>query len=498
MSGPVMGAMAVILAYLCFTLLIGVITGRQTSKSSEGYFLAARDLGPWVMFFTLFATNISAFAYMGAPGGAYHLGVGFFGYLATTTSLAAVFFYLIGYRTWLLGRQYQYMTAPQLFGDIYGSGAVKNVILFVLIIFTVAYMVVQPIGAGYVISGLTGGAVPSWVGVVAVLVFITIYVFIGGLKATAYADLLQGSVMMICVVAAFLLIIFKIGGPVTAANNLLATYPELLGRGNFSLPQWISFGMVIALGVPVFPQLFTKYLAAKNPDSLKTTMSFYPFAMILIYVPVLFLGAFGHGVFPGLEGKQSDSIIPMLLGNFYAPWVGAAVMAAVLAAIMSTTAAQLITISTMYLKDIHMVYFDKNPSEQKQVFIGRVVIFSLAILCCVIALNPPGAILAIVTWAFTGYAVLTPGIMAALYWRGSTAAGVVSSILAGEAVLVLFAFGIVPMSILGTWQVAVPAVLTAAIVLVVVSCLTKPNEKEKISVDQKHDFLDTIFKSENA
>ncbi|KAF1086259.1 Sodium/pantothenate symporter [Sporotomaculum syntrophicum] len=498
MSGPAMGAMAVIICYLAITLGIGIYSGRQSAKSSEGYFLAARELGPYVMFFTLFATNISAFAYMGAPGGAYHLGVGFFGYLATTTSLAAVFFYAIGYRTWLLGRKYEFMTAPQLLGAIYNSRGVTLVMLLAFAVFTVAYMLVQPIGAGYVINAITGGAIPAYVGVLMVLIFITIYVFMGGLKATAYADLFQGSIMIICVALAFLLIVFKIGGPTEAAHNLMAISPELFGRGNFSLEQWISFGLVIALGVPVFPQLFTKYLAAKNPDSLKTTMTLYPVAMIVIYIPVLFLGAFGTLVFPGLEGKASDSIIPMMLQNFYAPWVGALVLSAVLAAIMSTTASQLITISTMILKDFYIPYVNKNLSADKEVTVGRVFIFVLAILACYIALNPPSAILTIVTWAFTGYAVLTPGILAALYWRGSTATGVICSVLAGEATVALFAFGIIPASVLGNWQACVPAVIISTVVLIVVSLMTKHSPDEQRAIDDKHGFMDSIFKSQNA
>ncbi len=498
MSGPAMGAMLVIIIYLGITLGIGIYTGRQSAKSSEGYFLAARELGPYVMFFTLFATNISAFAYMGAPGGAYHLGLGFFGYLATTTSLAAVFFYAIGYRTWLLGRQYGFMTAPQLLGAVYNSKGVTLVMLLAMAVFTVAYMLVQPIGAGYVINSITGGVVPAWVGVLMVLVFITIYVFLGGLKATAYADLFQGSIMMVCVVLAFLLIIFKLGGPSVAAHNLMTTNPELFARGNFSIEKWISFGLVIALGVPVFPQLFTKYLAAKNSDSLKTTMTLYPLAMIVIYIPVLFVGTCGNLVFPNLEGSASDSIIPMLLANFYAPWIGACVLSAVLAAIMSTTASQLITISTMILKDFYIPYINKNLSPDREVFVGRVFIFSLAVLACYIALKPPAAILAIVTWAFTGYAVLVPGVLAALYWRRSTAAAVISSVLSGEAVVALFAFGIIPASVLGNWQACVPAVLVSAAVLVVVTYLTKSNEAEKRAIDEKHGFMDTIFKAENA
>lgn len=92
MNPAIIGAIFVIVLYLTASISIGLYSGRQNLNTSEDYFVANRSLGLTVMFFTLFATNISAFAYMGAPGGAYHLGTGFFGYLATTTSLSAIFF----------------------------------------------------------------------------------------------------------------------------------------------------------------------------------------------------------------------------------------------------------------------------------------------------------------------------------------------------------------------------------------------------------------------
>lgn len=493
MTGGVILALCIIAAYLIITLCIGIFSSKNASKSSEGYFMATRSLGPYVMFFTLFATNISAFAYLGGPGGAYHLGLGFFGFLATTTSMAAVFFYVIGYRSWLLGKKFGYMTPAELFGKRYASDALSVIIFVVLAVFTLAYMVVQPIGAGYVISGLTQNALPTWVGVVMILIFVTIYVFVGGLKATAYADLFQGLIMMVCVLAAFALILYKLGGMSGATNDLISNFPDLVTRKKFTIQNWISFALIITLAIPVFPQLFTKFLAAKSPDSLRTTMSFYPLAMILIYVPVLFLGVYGHTVFPALAGKQSDQIIPLLLGKYYPLWIGAFILSAVLAAIMSTLGAQLITISTMFTKDIYVRYIDKTAGQRKQVLVGRIFILALALTTTVIALNPPAAILVIVSWAFTGYAVLTPTVIAGLYWKKSTAAGAISSILAGEFVLFLFAAKIIPMSVLKGFQVIIPVLSVTILVLIVVSYLTQPKEQEREAADKTHQFLDTMF-----
>jgi SSS family solute:Na+ symporter len=213
-------------------------------------------------------------------------------------------------------------------------------------------------------------------------------------------------------------------------------------------------------------------------------------------VPVLFLGVYGHTVFPDLLGKESDQIIPLLLGKYYPLWIGAVILSAVLAAIMSTLGAQLITISTMFTKDVYVRYIDKNASQEKQVLVGRFFILVLALTTTAIALKPPAAILSIVSWAFTGYAVLTPTVLAGLYWKRSTAKGAISSIIAGESVLVLFAAGIIPMSVLQGFQVIIPVISTTVIVLVVVSLLTQQEGEEKESAERTHHYLDSVL-SEN-
>jgi len=492
------GALTIMGLYLLASVFIGVIAGRFNRSNAEGYFLASRGLSAPVMFFTLFATNISAFAYMGAPGGAYHLGVGFFGYLATTTSMAAVFFYVIGYRSWLLSRKFNFLTASELFEKRFGSKAVGLVFLIVMAFYTVPYAAVQPIGAGNLLNGLSQGAIPYWVGAVITTLFIAVYVYVGGLRAVAWTDFFQGVLMIGLVILAFCLVMWKMGGITHVATDIATNYPKLLTREAFTFQQWASFGLIIALGVPMFPQLFTKYFAARSADSLKTTMNLYPLAMIIIYVPVLFMGAFAHSVIPNLVGKQSDAIIPLLLSTYVPLWLAGLILAAPLAAIMSSLSSQLITISTMFTRDIYLRYVNPQATSEKQIVVGRVIIAVLGIMAAIIALKPPGAILTIVSWAFTGYAILFPATIAGLFWKRSTAAGVISSILLGQAVFFLFSLKVLPKSLLIAGDIPLTVLPFTAVVLVVVSLLTKPHKYEAECADTQHNYLDPIFKGEQV
>lgn len=385
------------------------------------------------------------------------------------------------------------MTPAELFGKRYESKALSVVIFLVYIFFTVPYMAVQPIGAGYILSGLTKGTIPLWVGVLMIVVFVGVYVYIGGLRAVAWTDLFQGIVMIACVMLAFFLITSKIGGPVVVTQDVMSNYPELLTRQKFTIKSWINFGLMIMLCISVFPQMFTKFFAAKSSKALKLSASLYPLAMVVIYIPVLFIGVYGHTIFPNLQGKESDQIIPMVLGNYYALWIGAILLSAVFAAIMSSFSSQLITISTLFTKDIYIRYIDKKANNAKQIAIGRICTCVLVILTVIIALKPPATILAIVTWAFSGYALLAPAFLAGLYWKRSTSIGAIASILSGESVLLLCGIGIFPKSLMFGFDAFVPSLIVSIITLVLVSFCTRASEVEKKTATELHNYLDPIF-----
>lgn len=487
------GALAVIVVYLAVSMIVGIWSGKVGKTTSEDFFLADRGLGGILMFFTLFATNISGFAYFGAPGGAYHQGVGFFGYLATTTTMAAVFFYLFGHRVWLLGKKYGYMTPSELFGEKYESETVRIVYFVVLTLMTTGYACVQPIAAGYVLSGLTGGAIPPWVGSTLMVVVVTIYVLAGGLRAVAWTDFVQGVLMILLVIVAVCIVAVNIGGPVAASTEIATKYPELLMRQKFTWQKWLSFGMIVAMCIPIFPQMFTKFFASKSSQSLKVSMCLYPLAMIAIYVPILFMGMWGHAVFPDLHGKEAEKIIPMLLGKYVPLWLGALILSAPLAAIMSTVSSQLITISTMFTRDIYARYFNRDCSADHQVRVGRIFIFAAAFVVFFVSLKPPASVLTIATWNFAGYAVAFPATMAALFWRRANAMSIVSSIVAGEFVLLLFVLDILPKSLAMGFEPFLPAWVVALVVLLVMALA---NGKAEVKQSKKiHDFLDGLYKA---
>ena len=162
----------IITVYLVITLLLGVYGYKLSKKSVSDYFLADRKIGTFVLFFTLTATNFSAFTFLGFAGSSYQMGYSFYGVMAFGTSFMALSFYIIGSKVWKLGKEKGYVTPPELIGKETNSPVLRILFLTVMVIFTLPYLAIQPMSAGYVLSALTDGAIPYFYGAVFLTVFI--------------------------------------------------------------------------------------------------------------------------------------------------------------------------------------------------------------------------------------------------------------------------------------------------------------------------------------
>ena len=119
-----------------------------------------RGIGPVVLFFTLIATNFSAFFFLGFAGVGYRVGYSYYPIMAFGTGLVALAFYFIGFKAWRLGRERGYITPPEMLGDMFQSRALQFVVLVVMVLFTIPYLALQPIGRVRLGSGLRHGASP--------------------------------------------------------------------------------------------------------------------------------------------------------------------------------------------------------------------------------------------------------------------------------------------------------------------------------------------------
>ncbi|OYT62230.1 Na+/pantothenate symporter PanF, partial [Thermoplasmatales archaeon ex4484_30] len=140
----------IIIAYFLILLAIGIYAHRKTKATPEDYFLANRNFGSIILFFTLAATNFSAFTFLGFAGKAYTDGMGQYGIMALGTSFMAMMFYFIGRKIWKAGKEKGYVTPGELIGKEHKSKGLQFLVTAIMSMFTIPYLAIQTIGAGYI------------------------------------------------------------------------------------------------------------------------------------------------------------------------------------------------------------------------------------------------------------------------------------------------------------------------------------------------------------
>ncbi len=433
----------VLIAYFLIILIIGFIARTRLKSSPETYFLADRKLGTLVLLGTMVATNFSAFTVFGTSGAGYRDGYAFFPIMGFGTGFMALTFWILGRKIWEAGRRTNAVTPPELVRVLYESPLLSFIFSLVMIIFTIPYLALQPMAAGYALEALIG--MPYIYGCILVTAIILIYTLRGGLRAVAWTDLFQGVVMFLLLLASLIIVAQHHGGFIEANHKILASNPDLFSRpggaGKYTYGIWFSFILLWFFCDPMFPQLFQRFFSARNPDSIARTMLFYPLICTVVFFLPISVGVLGHLSFPNLVGKEADKILPMTMTLVSGDFMAALVIAAGLAALMSTMDSQLLTLSSIFTRDILPIggWFKGKTSLS-----GRIFVFFLSIAGLLLAYKPPATILQIATQTFTGLAVLFPTVIFGIYMKKVFPAAAILSIVCGEGIMLLFYFKLLP------------------------------------------------------
>ena len=466
--------LAIIFGYLFLMLLIGIIYRKRASGSPIEFFLAGRKLTPVLLFFTMAATNFSAFTIFGLSGAGYRIGYAFYPIMGFGTGFMALSFIIIGGRILKLSRERQYVTPSDFVSDRYRSPLLKLVFSGILVLFTLPYIAIQTIASGKSLNSLTG--MPYLTGALLITLFIALYVGLGGLRSIAWTDVIQGVMMVIFTLVAFFIIARGAGGFVGVHEKLLETNPEHLSRpgaGEVMLPGiWIGYLVLWFFADPMFPQLFQRFIAAKDENSLRWTVILYPIITTGLFFLTVSIGVIGKAVFPNLPAEQTDTIFPLLLKTYTGEVLSALLLTGSLAALMSTLDSQLLTVTSIITRDF------PHPRLPGRLY-SRLIISLLALTGFIIAINPPATILGFINkTTFNGLAVLAPTILGGLYWKRGNTYGALGSILVGEVLVMLFYFSV--LAVPGILPV-IP-ILTATILAYTVISLLTPGRKENTAL----------------
>ena len=455
----------VLLTIIFLVVMVGVgLYSRKQASSVDGFVLGGRAVGPWLTAFAYGTSYFSAVVFVGYAGqfgwkyglSSTWIGVG----NAVIGSLLA--WLLLGRRTKLMTQHIESRTMPDFFGTRFSSQGLRVVASVIAFVFLIPYTA----GVYKGISTLfeMGFGIPYEYCVIIMAILTAVYVILGGYKATAMNDFIQGIIMLFGIVIVIAAVLNTQGG-LTAAFDKMAALPsdaDASVNGGFASlfgpDPWGLLGVVIltSLGTWGLPQMVGKFYSITDERAIRRGTVISTVFAFIVAGGCYFLGGFGRlfGMPPVLpNGKLAfDSIVPSMLVTL-PDVIIALVVLLVLSASMSTLASLVLTSSSTMTLDL--IYRDKKSLpgevqegsiddeisekvERRKVVIMRVLIVFFITISLMIALNPPTFIAQLmgISWGALAGAFLAP-FMLGLYWRGVTTVSVWACFVWGVGITVV-------------------------------------------------------------
>ena len=471
----------IIFAYLAVTLAVGLLAGRRASRSVQGYVAGDRDFGLLVMYFITGATVFSAFAFLGGPGWAYSRGAAAF-YILTYGVLGMAPWYAMGPKVAALGRRFGFVTQAQLLVGRFPSRGLSAMLAVLTLAAFVPYVTIQMRGAGIVIEAVTDGRIPLAAGAAVAYAIVLVYVLSSGVSAVGWTNTFQGVVMLIIAWALGIYLPYHLyGGVGPMFEQIMEARPELLSlpglTGSGEPWSWGGYSTAIlasAIGVTMWPHLFMKAYTARSDKIIRRTVILFP-TFQLFLIPVFLIG-FAGVLFPEAP-DQADFILPFLVLRSELPALVVGLFCAgALSASMSTGDALLHGAASVVVEDGVQPFW--KLSDKAQRLLMRILVVLVGAVAYLFALVEGFSLVDLLLASYGIICQYMPAMLAALYWRRATTAGVVSGLLVGSAVSVFF-FLMPELKPLGMHE-GIMGLIVHIPVLLVVSLRGTPQDDEHV------------------
>ncbi|GLY11162.1 sodium/pantothenate symporter [Pseudobacillus badius] len=424
-----------LVVFLVIIFLVGVYASRHVQSSSsfiQEYFLGSRELGGFILAMTMAATYGSASSFLSGPGAAYNYGLSWV--LLAMSQVATGYFVLmiLGKKFAIMARKYQAVTLVDFLFARYKNEFVVVLAALSIIIFLFSAMAAQWIGGARLVESLTGLSYTT-----ALIIFassVLVYVVIGGFRAVAITDMVQGLVMVAGTVVLFIAALKAGGGMENIMRTLGAENPNLLspyGNDRSLTPLYLSsFWILVGIGVVGLPQVAVRAMSYKNAKAMHRALIIGTVVVGVIMLGMHLIGVMARAIIPGVT--VGDKVMPELAMTIMPDWLAGIVLAAPMAAIMSTVDSLLLLVSSAVVKDLYLHFINKKAEEKQVKKLSFIVTAVIGVIVFVVALQPPDLIIWLNLFSFGGLeAVFIWPVVLGLYWQRANGAGAASAMIMG-------------------------------------------------------------------
>ena len=508
MTSAQIAIMATIIAYLCFVIVTGIMIGRRSKKSSEGFYLGGRGMGPLVTAMSAEASDMSSWLLMGLPGVAYLSGVADAGWTAIGLAVGTYLnFLLVAKKIRRYSVKLGAITIPSFISKRYGEK--KPVIMciasLIILIFFVPYVASGLAAIGKLFNSLFGWNYMMAV-VIGAIVIIS-YTSVGGFSAVATMDLIQSIIMTCALIVITVFGVVQAGGLDVVVENAKSlpgylSFTEIhdVSTGTAKPYSVLNIASMFAWGLGYFgmPHILVRFMAIRDENELTLSRRIAAIWVVISMTIAVCIGMIGYSVskagrMPMLEGSNSETVVVQisnLLSTYglFAAVVAGLILAGILAATMSTADSQLLSAASAFSENLLGDVFGVKLNAKQNMLAARLTVIVIAVIATFLATDPNSSVFKIVSFAWAGFgATFGPAILFALFWKRSNRQGILAGLVAGGIMVFVWKFGISKLGGAFAIYELLPAFVVASIVIVIVSLATpKPDaEIEKIFDEMK-------------
>ncbi len=493
--------------YLAIMLAIGFYFSNK-SKNMNEYFLAGRGLNSWVTAMSAQASDMSGWLLMGLPGAAYATGMGNY-WIAIGLAIGTILNWAFVAKplrrfTEAAGDS---ITIPQYLQNRFkaDSPVVRLVCAVVIFVFFLVYTVSAFVSGGYLFQVVfdidTSNELYTKIAVIASALIIIVYTLMGGFNAVAWTDFVQGLLMFFAIVALPIALIKGINDTAAANDTAKFSWEMIASTAKLTDGDTSGFASMFhnrsanaiisdlawALGYFGMPHILVRFMAIKDAKSIKKSAIIAIVWVLISLGAAVIIGILGRLYLDGqgisLAAAEQELIFIKVVKMLFPGVLAGIFLSAVLAAIMSTADSQLLVTASAVANDFFKVVVKKEVSEKTTMWVSRGAVIVIAIIACILALDPKDSIMGIVSNAWAGFgAAFGPAIILSLYWKRLTLKGTVAGIIAGAGTVLLWDN---ILSLGGIMYSIVPGFAASIIITVIVSLIDKKPSDEVLEIFEK-------------
>jgi len=464
--------------YFIGMLAIGWYAYKKSTDDISGYMLGGRGLGPAVTALSAGASDMSGWMLMGLPGAMYATGVSSL-WIAVGLTIGAYLNYLIvapRLRTYTEVAN-DSITIPDYFENRFNdtSKILRTVSAIVIFVFFTLYTSAGMVSGGTLFESAFG--LDYRIGLFVTASVVIAYTLFGGFLAVSLTDFVQGIIMFVALVLVPIVAFTELGGVGTTIDVVRDINPAYLDffRGT-TVVGIISF---LAWGLGYFgqPHIIVRFMAISSIKELKPARRIGMGWMIISIIGAMFTGLVGIAYVDQTATTLADpeTIFIKFAQVLFHPFITGFLLAAILAAIMSTISSQLLVTSSAITEDFYKAFFRREATDKELVLVGRLAVLGVAIIGILLSLNPNDTILGLVGYAWAGFgSAFGPAVLLSLYWKKMTRWGALAGMIVGAATVLIWVN--VP-GLSDALYEMIPGFVLSFLAVIVVSLLTKDPSK---------------------